>query len=133
MIDRGIPLCLLAVTAFVVHGEALVNSSAAGGGRIGTWAELFVALDHGYHVRENFTLSKSFKMTGYNGTGITLMGGAVTIKGEGAVLDAAGKGYFFFNDEGTLTLENMTMQHGSGGEVSVVQCELCWWSALECE
>ena len=63
-----------------------------------------------------FVLSASFSMAGYvsDGSRIELSSNQViTIFGNGAVLDASGKGRLFWVEAGTsLTLESITMQNG---------------------
>jgi hypothetical protein len=62
-----------------------------------------------------YTLAPSFSMSGYSGgNGLQLASGvAVTVLGQGAVLDASSKGRFFTIAQGaSLTLKDLTLQNG---------------------
>jgi hypothetical protein len=76
-----------------------------------TWAHLAVAMA----TSGTYTLAPAFSMDGYSGTHIELTQGVdVTVLGHGAVLDASSKGRFFFIDSGaSLTLKDLTLQHGN--------------------
>ena len=75
-----------------------------------TWTELATACAG----NANIFLSASFSMAGYDGSNIDLeYDQVITIVGNGAVLDASGKGRFFYLRSGaSLTLESTTLQNG---------------------
>jgi hypothetical protein len=67
-----------------------------------------------------FTLATSFAMGGY--TRHISITGDVTVLGNGAVLDAMAKGRFFdIRGYASLTLEDLTLQHGAVTDQTVDQ------------
>ena len=111
--DQSGPLPLQA--PLKLQENLAVQDNRSGTGQISDWAGLLSQIDSAQHV--TLSLSPHFSMGGYSGNtkqiGAWLVEQIVTINGNGAVLDAAKKGQFFYvGPFGSLTLRSMTLKNG---------------------
>ena len=111
--DQSGPLPLQA--PLKLQENLAVQDNRSGTGQISDWAGLLSQIDSAQHV--TLSLSPHFSMGGYSGNTKHIDGNhfeqIVTINGNGAVLDAAKKGQFFYvGPSGSLTLRSMTLKNG---------------------